>query len=602
MIGDAHTAALVGLDGSIDWLCLPRFDSSACFAALLGDHSNGHWQIAPVDPVRQVRRRYRDHSLVLETEFTTDTGTVLLVDAMPPRDERADVVRRVQGVSGQVRINHELVMRFGYGRVRPWVRRTVDDQNLECVLAVAGPDALCLRTVGTPLPRAADGRHIGEFTIHEGETVDFQLAWFPSHEDLPPVYDTDHAVSYTDTYWSWWASMYADGGRYRDPVIRSLLTLKALTYGPTGGIVAAATTSLPEHFGGTRNWDYRFCWLRDAALTLTALLASGYSDEALSWRDWLLRAVAGDPEDVQIMYGVAGERELPETELDWLPGYANSRPVRIGNAASEQFQADVLGEVMQALHEARVAGVREDDFSWPLQKALVQHLETVWQLPDHGLWEIRGEPRFFTHSRVMAWVAFDRAARAVEEFGLDGPADRWRALGEQIRAEVLDRGFNTDLNTFTQYYGGDTVDAALLLLPSVGFLPADDPRMIGTVAEIEKKLLVGDSLVHRYDTTADGVDGLPPGENPFLPCSFWLAEYYAHAGRTAEARALLDRLVGLANDVGLLAEEYDADQQRMAGNVPQAFSHLALVHAVKVLERLDPDADQAPARPVSSNA
>lgn len=587
MVGDAHTAALVGLDGSIDWLCLPRFDSPACFAALLGDQDNGHWQIVPADPVRQVNRRYRDQSLVLETEFTTDTGTVLLVDAMPPRDGRADLIRRVRGISGEVRIQHELVMRFGYGRVRPWVRRTQDEEGQECVLAVAGPDALCLRSQGAPLPTASDGRHTGEFTIREGETVDFQLAWFPSHHDLPQAYDADRALSYSDTYWSWWASMCLTEGRYRDVVLRSLLTLKALTYGPTGGIVAAVTTSLPESFGGTRNWDYRYCWLRDAALTLSALLASGYSEEALDWRGWLLRAVAGDPEDVQIMYGVAGERELPEVELGWLSGYADSRPVRIGNAASEQFQADVLGEVMQALHEARVAGVREDDFSWPLQLALIEHLETVWQTPDHGLWEIRGDPQFFTHSRVMIWVAFDRAVRAVEEFGLPGPVERWRALRKEVRAEVLERGFNADINSFTQYYGGDTVDAALLLLPAVGFIPADDPKMVGTVAEIEKKLLVGDSLVHRYDTAADGVDGLPPGENPFLPCSFWLAEYYGRAGRLDEARALMDRLVALANDVGLLAEEYDATERRMAGNTPQAFSHLALVHAAKLLEQVE---------------
>ncbi|HEX5497053.1 MAG TPA: glycoside hydrolase family 15 protein [Mycobacteriales bacterium] len=587
MVGDAHTAALVGLDGSVDWLCLPRFDSPACFAAMLGDNGNGRWQVAPADPVREVRRRYRDQSLVLETEFSTDTGTVCLIDAMPPRDGRADLVRRVRGVSGQVRMHQELVMRFGYGRVRPWVRRTEDDQGMECLLAVAGPDALCLRSSGAPLPRAEGGRHHGEFTVRAGETVDLQLAWFPSHEDLPAAYDTDHALSYADTYWSWWASICANDGGYRDVVTRSLLTLKALTYGPTGGIVAAVTTSLPEQFGGSRNWDYRYCWLRDAALTLSALVASGYREEASAWRDWLLRAVAGDPEDVQIMYGVAGERDLPEVELDWLAGYADSKPVRIGNAASEQFQADVLGEVMQALHEARVAGVREDDFSWPLQLALMEHLEKVWRSPDHGLWEIRGTPRFFTHSRAMIWVAFDRAARAVEEFGLSGPVGRWRALCEEVRAEVMDQGFNDDLNAFTQYYGGKTVDAALLTLPSVGFIAANDPRMVGTVAEIEKKLRVGDILVHRYDTSADGVDGLPPGENPFLPCSFWLAEYYALAGRTEQARALLDRLIGLANDVGLYAEEYDADQHRMAGNVPQAFSHLALVHAVSTLERIE---------------
>jgi GH15 family glucan-1,4-alpha-glucosidase len=583
VIGDSHTAALVGRDGSVDWLCLPRFDSPACFAALLGEPGNGHWQISPAGQVRSVHRHYRTRSLVLETEFTTDTGAVRLIDLMPPRDGRVDLVRRVQCVAGTVRMRHEFVLRFGYGRVRPWVRRTYDGEGVECLLAVAGPDAVCLRAAGTDLPRPADGRHVGEFVLEEGEAVDFQLAYFPSHEDIPPARDPDQALSYADTYWSWWASICRYQGPYEDQVLRSLLTLKALTYAPTGGIVAAATTSLPEFFGGTRNWDYRYCWLRDAALTLTALLASGYEEEALAWRDWLLRAVAGDPEDVQIMYGVAGERDLPESELDWLRGYADSRPVRIGNAASEQFQADVLGEVMHALHEARRAGVREDDFSWPLQRSLVEYLERVWTRPDHGIWEIRGTPRHFTHSRVMVWVAFDRAVRAVEEFGLVGPVDRWRGLRAEVRAEVLERGFDAELNSFTQFYGGRTVDAALLVLPSVGFLPADDPRMVGTVAAVEKFLL-RDGLVHRYDTTADGVDGLPPGEYPFVPCAFWLADYYAKAGRIADATALLDRLTGLANDVGLLSEEYDPDGDRMAGNVPQALSHLALVHAVKSLE------------------
>jgi GH15 family glucan-1,4-alpha-glucosidase len=580
VIGDAHTAALVGRDGSIDWLCFPRFDSPALFAALLGDDRHGRWLLAPADEVRAVRRRYRPDCLVLETEFDTDSGTVRVVDAMPPRDERADVVRRVECVAGTVRVRHEWIVRMGYGRVRPWVRRVRDAAGEEAIVAIAGPDALALR--GSPLPVPHDGRHSSVFELAAGEWASFTLTWYRSHQELPAAYDCDCALDDTDTFWREWVATCDYRGPHRDAVLRSLLTLKALTYEPTGGIVAAVTTSLPEDFGGERNWDYRYCWLRDAALTLSALLDSGYREEAAAWRLWLLRALAGDPEDVQVLYGMRGERHLPEAVVPWLPGYAGSRPVRIGNGAYDQFQADGLGYVFDALHRARRAGLADDGFSWALQRALATHLERVWQRPDHGIWEIRGEPQHFTHSRVMVWVAFDRAVRAVEDQpGLDGPVERWREVRDTIRAEVLDRGWNAELNTFVQYYGGTTVDAALLMLPSFGFLAADDPRMLGTIAAIEKNL-VRHGLVYRYDTETK-VDGLPGDEATFLACSFWLAECYARAGQSDRAAALVDQLCGLANDVGLYAEEYDVQTGHMAGNMPQALSHLALVQAVYAL-------------------
>lgn len=577
VIGDTHTAALVSLEGSVDWLCVPRFDSPACFAALLGDPGNGRWQLYPVEPVKAVRRAYRPGSLVLETEYDTDSGTVRVVDVMPPRDKHCHLIRRVVGVSGAVRMRQEWIVRFGYGKVRPWIRRRHDDDDRPTLSAVAGPDALCLR--GDDLPGPADGRHIGEFTVPAGEHRDFALSYYRSHRDLPKVFDPDTAFSSTDDFWQHWADRCTYQGPYREAVLRSLLTLKVLTYHPTGGIAAAATTSLPEQFGGPRNWDYRYCWLRDAALTLGALVDCGYQSEAEHWRSWLLRAIAGDPEDIQIMYGVGGERWLPETELDWLSGYENSTPVRVGNGAFTQFQSEIFGEVMDTLHRAREAGISEGPVSWPMQRSLMKHLEKVWQQPDQGIWESRGDPQHYTHSRVMIWVAFDRAVRACEEFDLEGPVERWRKLRDTVRKEVLTKGYNDKLGAFTQYYGGTTVDAALLMLPIFGFLPADDPRMAGTIRVIEKTL-DSDGLLLRYDTGTGG-DGLPAGENPFLACSFWLATCYSLGGRIDDAKKLLDRLLALRNDTGLLSEEYDTANHRMAGNVPQALSHLALVTAVR---------------------
>lgn len=576
VIGDTHTAALVSRTGSIEWLCVPRFDSPACFAALLGDEGNGHWAIRPAGEITAVRRRYLPGSLVLETEFDTADGTIRLIDVMPPRDERCDIVRRVEGVRGEVRARLEWIIRFHYGRVKPWVRRHTDPDGQPVLTAIAGPDALCLR--GRMLPRAVDHRHAGEFTVRAGDHWDFSLTWYPSHEAMPPAYDTDAAFAGADAYWREWAARCTYEGPYHDAVVRSLVTLKALTYAPTGGLVAAATTSLPEQFGGPRNWDYRFCWLRDAALTLSALLDCGYKEEAGAWLGWLLRAIAGDPEDVQIMYGVRGERWLQEYELDWLPGYQQARPVRVGNGAYTQFQSEIFGEVMDTLHRARRAGIGDDAVAWPLQRALMGHLERVWRRPDQGIWESRGEPRDYTHSRAMIWVAFDRAVNACEEFGLDGPVERWRRLREEVREEVLTQGFNARLGSFTQYYGGTTVDAALLALPSFGFLPVEDERMAGTLRLIEKTL-DHKGLLLRYDTAAVGADGLPPGEATFLPCSFWLAACYARAGRFDDARRLLDRLIELSNDVGLYSEEYDPASGRMAGNMPQALTHLALVEA-----------------------
>ncbi|MCW2607023.1 MAG: glycoside hydrolase family 15 protein [Frankiales bacterium] len=587
VIGDTHTMALVGLDGSIDWLCLPRFDSAACFTALLGTEDNGRWQVCPRGladgVVLRTTQRYRGPSLVLETEFETATGVVRVVDAMPVRDVHADVVRRVEGVRGEVEMAMRWTIRFGYGAATPWVRRATDERGEQVLLAVAGPDAVVLR--GDVLPQAdkrgTDKAHHAYFTVREGEAVDLSMQWFPSHEPVPHAHDVQESLRLTEEHWTQWAARSTYSGPHPELVERSLITLKAMTYAPTGGIVAAPTTSLPEQIGGPRNWDYRFCWLRDATLVLHALLSCGYTAEAESWQHWLLRAIAGSPEELQIVYGVAGERALPELELGHLPGYEGSRPVRIGNGASTQFQLDVYGEVLSALHAAMASGIDGDEMSWPLVRAVLAHLEQVMDRPDAGLWEVRGEQRHFTHSRVMVWVAFDRAVRMVEEFGLEGPVERWRELRDQVHAEVCERGWNDDVRAFTQYYGGAGLDAALLVVPSVGFLPGDDPRVRATVDAVCTALRRG-PLVDRYETTEE-VDGLPPGEGSFLTCSYWLVTALSLCGRRDEAHALFDELAGLANHVGLFAEEYDGVTQRMTGNFPQAFSHLALVEAAMTL-------------------
>jgi GH15 family glucan-1,4-alpha-glucosidase len=573
LVGDRHTAALVGRDGSIDWLCLPRFDSPACFAALLGTREHGRWLLGPVGEAT-VTRRYLGDTALLETTFTTATGSVTLLDVMPTADDRADIVRRVTGVRGTVRLRHEWVVRFDYGQVRPWVHRQhVGGQ--EVVVAVAGPDKLML--CGTRLPTREDGHHTDEFEVSEGEVLTFSTTWVKSWRELPEPSGWDERIEATRRRQEDWASPCRGDLPHRDLVVRSLVTLRMMTHDETGGIVAAPTTSLPEEFGGERNWDYRYCWLRDAALTLESLLAAGFSDEARQWRDWLLRAVAGDPADLQIMYAVDGARHLPEHVLEHLPGYEGNGPVRIGNGAVQQRQTDVLGEVMIALEQARAAGIEESDDSWALQRALVDDLADHWQEPDHGLWEIRGPRQHFTHSRVMVWAAFDRAVRAVEQHGFPGPVERWRELRDQVRAEVLDRGYDPDRGSFTQHYDTREVDASLLTMPLVGFLPADEERILGTVKAIEEDLMQ-DGLLLRYRTES-GVDGIACDENPFLACSFWLVSVYAAAGRLDDAHELMARLCGLANDVGLLSEEYDPRDRRMAGNFPQAFSHLALVQA-----------------------
>jgi GH15 family glucan-1,4-alpha-glucosidase len=580
LIGDLQAAALVERGGSIDWLCFPRFDSGACFAALLGTPDHGRWLLAPVGE-GQATRRYLHDTMVLETRWETQDGVVRVFDFMPPRGKAPDVVRIVEGVRGSVPMRSELVLRFDYGSVVPWVRRVEDTR-----LAVAGPDAVCFRTPAHT--RGENMRTISEFAIEEGERMPFALTWYPSHEQPPDRIDPEVALAETEGFWREWnTKCTADvPEEWRDLLHRSLMTLKTLIYAPTGGIVAAPTTSLPEWIGGVRNWDYRYCWLRDATLTLLALLQAGHVDEALDWRKWLLRAVAGDPSDIQIMYSVAGERRLTEFELPWLPGYEASTPVRVGNAASEQIQIDVFGEVMDALYQARAHGLAKEPHAWALQKTLLAYLEDAWQEPDQGIWEIRSVPRHFVHSKVMAWVAFDRAVRTIEEQGLEGDVDKWRDVRDTIHAQVCERGFDAKLGSFVRSYGSKELDASLLLLPLVGFLPASDPRIRGTIEAIEADL-VEDGLVLRYRTHRKGVDGLPPGEGVFLPCSFWLVDCYELIGRRDEARALFNRLVGLANDVGLLAEEYDPAAGRLLGNFPQAFTHLALVNsAFSVLPHL----------------
>jgi GH15 family glucan-1,4-alpha-glucosidase len=571
LVGDTQAAALVGRDGSIDWLCLPRFDSPACFAALLGDERNGRWKLAPKGGVKRVERRYREDTLVLETDFHTEDGAVRIVDCMPPRGEAPDIVRLVQGLEGRVAVEMELILRFDYGHVVPWVRR-----HGKTLLAVAGPAAVRL---DAPVRTRGENRTTrASFEVAKGDEVPFVLTWYRSHEREPAPVDAAVAVADTDGWWRDWIN----GCAYTDPLVRrSLLTLKALTYAPTGGIVAAATTSLPEKLGGVRNWDYRFCWVRDATLTLNALVNGGFIEEAGAWRDWLLRAVAGDPRDMQIMYGCAGERRLTELEIDWLPGYEGSSPVRIGNKASEQFQLDVYGELMDAMLHAREHGLHPDEHAWRLQEVVLDFLEGAWDQPDEGIWEVRGGRRHFVHSKVMAWVAFDAAATTIEKFETHGDADRWRRVCNAIHKQVCERGWDAERGTFTQSYGSQALDAALLLIPRMGFLPGDDPRVVGTIEAVEREL-VSEGFVMRYPSE-DGDDGLPPGESAFLPCSFWLVDALARIGRRDEALALYDRLAGLANDVGLFSEEYDSETKRLVGNFPQAFTHVALVNSAATL-------------------
>jgi GH15 family glucan-1,4-alpha-glucosidase len=576
MIGDCRTAALVARDGSIDWLCWPRFDSDACFARLLGDAENGRWRIAPDSAEATSQRRYRDGSMILETVFTTPEGSVRLIDFMPLGTVRSSVVRIVEGLSGRVAMALHLKLRFGYGADVPWVTRLDEGDGLR---AIVGPDMAVLRTQVDL--RGADMATVANFTVTAGERVPFVLTYAPSYRSLPEPLDAEAVLASTEAEWTEWSRRGAYDGPYQDAVRRSLLVLKALTYQATGGIVAAPTTSLPEHLGGSRNWDYRFCWLRDATLTLTALLHAGYVDEAAAWRDWLQRSMAGSPDQMQIMYGIGGERRLSEWEAGWLPGYQGAKPVRIGNAASGQLQLDVYGEVMDALYQARRAGLPARDDDTALQRALLDHLARIWREPDEGLWEVRGGRRHFTFSKVMAWVAFDRAVRGAEEMGLDFDAERMRALRAEVHADVCAHGYNEARGSFVQSYEVTGLDASLLLLPLVGFLPIDDPRITRTVAAIEREL-TEDGFILRY-RTEQGKDGLPPGEGVFLACSFWLVHVMVMQSRMDAARALFERLLGLCNDVGLLAEEYSSSQRRQVGNFPQAFSHLALLQAAFVL-------------------
>ena len=587
LIGDTHTAALVGANGSIDWLCLPRFDAPACFASLLGTDENGFWDIAPTDEVVETTRRYRGPTLVLETEFRTAHGSARVIDCMPPRRERPRVVRVVEGVRGEVPMRTRFKPRFDYGRTRPWVRKVND-----ALMAAAGPDALELRS-DVPL-HGRDFQHTGEFTVAPRERVGFVLSSHPSWEAPPTVVDPVTILAETEGWWQEWSSRSTYRGGWAEEVERSFITLKALTYQPTGGIVAAPTTSLPEFLGGVRNWDYRYCWLRDAALTLDALMDAGYVAEAQSWRDWTLRAVAGDPEGLQIMYGLGGERRLDEYELDWLQGYEGSRPVRVGNAASGQLQLDVYGELADALFRARQLGIASAPHAWSVQRHLIDWLESHWRDPDDGLWEVRGARRNFVHSKVMAWVAADRVVRSVEEMGLDAPLERFKRMRADIHEEVCREGYDAERNTFTQYYGSKQLDAALLLIPQVGFLPPADPRVVGTVEAVQREL-VRDGFVMRYIPDEHAADGLPPGEGAFLACSFWLVNDLALIGRRQEAEDLFNRLLSLRNDLGLFSEEYDPVHKRLIGNFPQAFTHLALISSAKAvstpapaLKRSDP--------------
>ncbi|MFF3562853.1 glycoside hydrolase family 15 protein [Streptomyces sp. NPDC002574] len=581
IIGDLQTVALVGTNGSIDWLCLPRFDSGACFAALLGGHDNGNWRVAPTSaPSDQTcaRRAYQGDTLVLESVWETPSGTVKVIDFMPQRDRAPDVIRIVEGVSGSVPMTSELRLRFDYGHVVPWMRRSEGHR-----VAIAGPDSVWLRS--EPLVRmyGKDFATCADFTVSQGEQIAFTLTWHPSHERRPRAIDPYEALRQSVRDWETWSAQCCYDGPWRDAVLRSLITLKALTYAPSGGIVAAATTSLPEEIRGVRNWDYRFCWLRDATLTLNVLVATGYLKEAYRWRDWLLRAVAGDPADLQIMYGIAGERRLPEQELGWLEGYEASLPVRVGNAAATQLQLDVYGEVLDSLYLARTRGMRDEPHAWAVQRSLMDFLESAWRRPDEGLWEVRGERQHFVHSKVMAWVAADRAVRTLEARPqLSGDVAAWRAMRDEVHREVCRKGFDKERNTFTQYYGSRELDAATLLIPQVGFLPVTDRRVIGTVDAVRTELDHG-GFVRRYTLEDSSVDGLPGSEGAFLACSFWLADALHRTGRRDEARTLFERLLGLRNDVGLLAEEWDPVERRQLGNFPQAFSHIGLVNTALAL-------------------
>jgi GH15 family glucan-1,4-alpha-glucosidase len=592
-IGDTHTGALVGINGSIDWLCTPRFDSEACFAALLGTENNGCWQISPVDAPSRTTHAYRGETLVLETIFETSTGSVRLIDCMPPKGRYRDVVRIVEGISGRVSLESKLIIRFDYGLTIPWVKKS--DHG---ITAVAGPNALILRsdvpTYGEDLSTVA------RFSVGEGERKSFVLTWYPSHHPIPEAISASKSLAETEEYWLDWSSRCTYRGEWREAVIRSLLTLKALTYAPTGGIVAALTTSLPEKIGGVRNWDYRFCWLRDATFTLYSLMQAGYAQEAADWSHWLLRAIAGDPAQLQIMYGVAGERRLTEVKLPHLGGYENSMPVRIGNAASEQLQLDVFGEVMDAMYLAWQMKIETDEAYWHLQLHLVDYVEKNWNMPDEGIWEIRGPRRHFTHSKVMAWVAIDRAVRTSEEFGLKGPVERWRELRETIHRDICEKGFNSRRQAFTQYYGSDNLDAAVLMMPLVGFLPATDERVASTIRLIEKELVVN-GYVQRYNPDDSGhVDGLPPGEGSFLPCSFWLVDCLHLMGRQEEARAMFERLLAIRNDLGLIAEEYETSLARQVGNFPQAFTHVGLINTARNLSNKIGPAEHRGAQPGTS--
>ena len=584
-LSDTQTGALISRDGCVDWLCFPRFDSGACFASLLGKGENGRWRFFPRDEVEKITRRYRGETLILETEIATASGTVRLIDFMPPRGRNPDIIRIVEGLDGEVVMKMELIIRFDYGHVIPWVRKC--HGGLE---AIAGPDGLILRT-----PTETQGKDlttVAEFTVKKGERVPFVLTWFASHEEPPKPVTADHALRDTENFWSDWAGHCHRKTPWEEALVRSLVVLKGLTYAPTGGLVAAASTSLPEEIGGVRNWDYRFCWLRDATFTLIAFMNAGYTEEAMQWREWLLRAIAGMPSQMQIMYGVHGERRLAEFEVPWLSGYENSRPVRIGNAASRQFQIDVFGEVLASMHRAHVEGIENDEADWALQQGLMRFLESKWHEPDHGIWEVRGEPRHFTHSKMMAWVAFDRAIKLAKacNCAMGENLDRWTKIRDQIHREVCERGYNAAKNSFTQYYGSKGLDASLLTMPLTGFLPATDPRIVGTVEAIQREL-VEDGFVLRYRPQKENVDGLPGSEGVFIPCSFWLADCLYLIGRKKEARELFERLLDVRNDLGLLSEEYDPRSKRQLGNFPQAFSHVALINAALMLSDQHPSID-----------